>query len=268
MLLLRSAVDRLSESYPDLSARRVATGFQAIAGVFVLIAVVVAAIVDAMLTLIVINLFGAALFFGVSALRFVAAGFAGQRKAIAMLPPDFSDDDLPVYSVLVPLYKEAAMVDGLFAALSEIQWPRDRLDIKFLLEEGDDATIAAVRRSVGEQGAPYEVLVVPKGGPQTKPKALSYALPLVRGELVTVYDAEDRPHPLQLREAFATFMEAGSDLACVQSSLLIDNGDDGWLARSFAVEYAALFDGLLPALERLGMPLPLGGTSNHFRGIR
>ena len=37
------------------------------------------------------------------------------------------------------------------------------------------------------------------------------------------------------------------------------------LARQFALEYAAQFDALLPALERLGLPIPLGGTSNHFR---
>jgi cellulose synthase/poly-beta-1,6-N-acetylglucosamine synthase-like glycosyltransferase len=142
-------------------------------------------------------------------------------------------------------------------------WPRDRLDIKLVLEAGDRATVAAIRRRVAS--ASYEIVIVPPIGPRTKPKALSYALAFARGEFVTVYDAEDRPHPLQLREAHAAFCRAGRDLACLQSSLVIDNGETSWLARLFTIEYAALFDGLLPALAKLGMPLPLGGTSNHFR---
>ena len=214
-------------------------------------------------TLIAINLMGAALFFGVSALRFVAAGVAGRRHAIAHAPPPRTQGDLPIYSILVPLYCEAPLVADLIAALKKLDWPSDRLDIKLLLEAGDLATIAAARQAA--TGAPFEIVIVPQRRPRTKPKALSFALPLARGEFVTVYDAEDRPHPCQLHEAFATFARSGPELACLQSALAVDNGDDSWLARLFAIEYAALFDGLLPALARLGMPVPLGGTSNHFR---
>ena len=37
------------------------------------------------------------------------------------------------------------------------------------------------------------------------------------------------------------------------------------LQRQFAIEYAVLFDGLLPWLGARNLPIPLGGTSNHFR---
>jgi cellulose synthase/poly-beta-1,6-N-acetylglucosamine synthase-like glycosyltransferase len=33
----------------------------------------------------------------------------------------------------------------------------------------------------------------------------------------------------------------------------------------FALDYALWFDVLLPGLDRIRMPMPLGGTSNHFR---
>jgi cellulose synthase/poly-beta-1,6-N-acetylglucosamine synthase-like glycosyltransferase len=170
-----------------------------------------------------------------------------------------------VYTILLPPYGEANVVADLIASVGALDWPQDRLDVKLLIEADDRATIAAAERAI--PGPPFEIVIVPPLGPRTKPKALAFALPLARGDFTTVYDAEDRPHPQQLRQAYATFARSGPDLACLQSALVIDNGDDNWLTLLFAIEYAALFDGLLPALAALGMPLPLGGTSNHFRGI-
>lgn len=108
------------------------------------------------------------------------------------------------------------------------------------------------------------LVTVPDAAPRTKPKALDYALPLCKGEHVVVYDAEDIPDPDQLWKAALRFREQ-PDLACQQARLLIDNGHRGWLAALFAAEYAALFSVLLPALARWRLPIPLGGTSNHFR---
>jgi cellulose synthase/poly-beta-1,6-N-acetylglucosamine synthase-like glycosyltransferase len=261
-LFVENAVERLWRVYPDLSARRVMTIGQLAAGVMVVAAAAVSLAVAPVPALIAINLIAAAFFFGVTVMRFIAAS-ATARRSLDRDPPLAAGDDLPVYSLLVPLYQEAMLVDELIAVLDRIDWPRDRLDIKLIVEADDAGTLAAVRRAVA--GPPYEVVVVPPAEPRTKPKALAFAHPFIRGDYVTVYDAEDRPHPGQLREAFAAFERAGPELACLQSPLVIDNGRDGILAQLFAIEYAALFDGLLPTLASFGMPLPLGGTSNHFR---
>jgi cellulose synthase/poly-beta-1,6-N-acetylglucosamine synthase-like glycosyltransferase len=262
--LMRNAVETLATDHPELSARKVTTRPQLIGGGILAAALVVCTYLSPFAILAAANLVGAVFFFGVSALRFVAAGRIRRRLPIdderPQLPPDA---DLPVYSVLVPLHGEAQMIPGLVAALDALDWPHERLDVKLILEESDRATVAAARSLAPRPH--LEVVVVPKGGPQTKPKALDYALPLARGEFVTVYDAEDRPHPRQLREAYATFCASGPEVACLQAGLVIDNAHQGWLPLLFSIEYAALFDGLLPALASLKMPLPLGGTSNHFR---
>ena len=115
-------------------------------------------------------------------------------------------------------------------------------------------------------GAPHiEVVIIPPSAPRTKPKALNVGLAQARGEFVVVYDAEDRPHPQQLRAAVAAFEGDKNDLVCLQAPLAIDNADASWIARQFAAEYAIQFGELLPFLARRGWPLPLGGTSNHFR---
>lgn len=134
-----------------------------------------------------------------------------------------------------------------------------------MLEACDPETIASVR-ALKLPGA-FEIIVVPDAQPRTKPKALNYALQFARGEYAVIYDAEDRPDPGQLRAALAAFRAGPPRLACVQARLNFYNARENWLTRQFAIEYSALFDGLLPALQALALPIPLGGTSNHFRGI-
>jgi len=180
-------------------------------------------------------------------------------------PPSPAPADLaewPLYSVLVPLRDEAGMVDQLCAALARLDYPPERLDILFVVEQRSPATIAALRRHLGDTR--FCLVEVPDALPRTKPKALDFALPLCRGDFVVVYDAEDRPEPDQLRRMVGQF-RAQPDLACIQARLVIDNAPGGFLQSQFAGEYAGLFAVLLPALARWRIVMPLGGTSNHFR---
>ncbi len=170
----------------------------------------------------------------------------------------------PTYTILCPLYREANVTPDLIAALERLDYPKQSLDIKLLVEGDDIDTIAAAIAMVVEK--PHvEVIVVPAATPRTKPKALNAGLERARGDYVVVYDAEDRPHPQQLRAALAAFEDGGASLACVQAPLEIDNANASWISRQFAAEYAIQFREILPLLARLGLPLPLGGSSNHFR---
>ncbi len=178
-------------------------------------------------------------------------------------PPRIPDGDLPPYTILVPMFREAAVLPDLIISLITIDWPVSKLDIKLVLEASDTETIAAARAF--DLPARFEIVIVPDCQPRTKPKALNYALHFAKGDYLAIYDAGDRPEPGQLRQAHARFLSGPPTLACVQARLGFYNASENWMARQFELEYAALFDGLLPALERLGLPIPLGGTSNHFR---
>jgi cellulose synthase/poly-beta-1,6-N-acetylglucosamine synthase-like glycosyltransferase len=130
----------------------------------------------------------------------------------------------------------------------------------------DDLYLVVAPRAAAARNSrmPVVVIPVPTQGPRTKPKALNVALPFARGTFTVIYDAEDRPEPNQLRYALQAFRAGGDDLACVQARLCIDNSADSWLARLFTAEYAGQFDVFLPGLAALHLPLPLGGSSNHF----
>jgi cellulose synthase/poly-beta-1,6-N-acetylglucosamine synthase-like glycosyltransferase len=175
---------------------------------------------------------------------------------------DVPDHELPVYTVIIALYREAAVVRRLVAALDAFDYPREKLDIKLVVEADDLATQAAI--GALNLGSSYHVVVAPPCAPRTKPKALNAALPFARGRLTAVYDAEDRPDPDQLRKVVARFRVGNERLACVQARLTIDNTSDSWLSRLFTAEYCGQFDVLLPALAHWQLPLPLGGSSNHF----
>ncbi len=179
--------------------------------------------------------------------------------------PTVSDGEAPVYTVLVPLFREVGMVPRLVAVLNALDYPRSKLEVLFLVEQND----ARTREALFACGLPpgFRAVVVPNGAPQTKPRALNLGLMIARGEFVTVYDAEDRPDSDQLRKAAALFAVAPGRVACLQAKLAIANAGEGLLPRLFAIEYSALFDLFNVGVGRLGLPMALGGTSNHFRGM-
>ena len=177
--------------------------------------------------------------------------------------PDIPDNDLPIYSVLIALRHEQNMMDQLAASVKAINWPAERLDILLLIEEDDVATYEAAMNADFPNGT--VCITIPPGEPMTKPRALNYGLAAALGEFVTVLDAEDRPHPDQLREAYETFCREGEDVRCVQAPLIASNGADGWLQAQWSLEYAVQFGLHVPALASLSLPVMLGGTSNHFR---
>ncbi|SFC75219.1 Glycosyltransferase like family 2 [Bosea sp. CRIB-10] len=206
------------------------------------------------------------LFFGVVILRFAALA----EKPVADLWQDhrwqIDDSRLPVYTVAVPIFGEEAVLDQLIKALAALDYPAAKLDIRILVEEID----WNLRRTLAARTLPpfMNVVIVPRGAPQTKPRALNVALAEARGELFTIFDAEDVPDPRQLRLAAARFLRSDAELVCLQAHLVIDNPGDSWISGCFALEYAGLFDVLNPGLLACGLPIMLGGTSNHFRGIR
>ncbi|HYC66719.1 glycosyltransferase family 2 protein [Brevundimonas sp.] len=174
---------------------------------------------------------------------------------------------LPRYTILAALHDEAPVVGQLIERLSRIDYPSHRLQGLLVLEAHDHATIAAALAT--PRPSWLQVFVAPPGAPLTKPRALNCALGHATGDLLTVYDAEDEPDPRQLREAAAKFAaDRTGRLACLQAPLRIRSRSARaatFIERQFAAEYAALFETTLPGMCRLGLPFPLGGTSNHFR---
>lgn len=262
------AVDALWQRDPTFSAKVVMTPRQKAVAVGMAAGLLGAFALAPLWTAIALSITLTLIFVGIVAFKGFLCLMGAATKGIDIAVTDaearaIPDEELPTFTILVPMYKEPDVLPILAGALRRLDYPISKLDIKLVLEEDDADTIEAARR-LGLEGV-FQIVRVPPSQPRTKPKACNYALALARGEFCVIYDAEDKPEPDQLRKVVAAFRKGGAEVACVQARLNYFNARENALTRLFALDYALWFDHCLPALDRLGIPIPLGGTSNHFR---
>ncbi|MBI2593135.1 glycosyltransferase [Candidatus Daviesbacteria bacterium] len=173
------------------------------------------------------------------------------------------DEELPVYTILCPLYREAQIVPHFLEAIAKLNYPKDKLDVKLLLEEDDNETIEEVKSTT--LPGYVSAMIVPDSEPKTKPKACNYGLNFATGEYLVVYDAEDQPEPDQLKKAYLAFKKSKPNIICLQAKLNYFNPHQNLLTRFFTAEYSLWFDVMLTGLQSVDTVIPLGGTSNHFK---
>ena len=173
------------------------------------------------------------------------------------------DDELPVYTILIPVYKEAAVLPKLLKSITKMDYPKIKLDVKVLLEQDDEETIAAFHAINPPEY--IQAVILPPSQPKTKPKACNYGLIHARGEYVVIFDAEDKPDPDQLKRVVVAFNKIPANVICIQCKLNYFNRNQNLLTKWFSIEYSMWFDLFLPGLDARNVPIPLGGTSNHFK---
>ncbi|MCO5937423.1 glycosyltransferase [Mucilaginibacter sp. RB4R14] len=263
----KSAVFELMKRDPDSSAVVTFSTAQLIV-IFVIIAIVAIGLVlsfkntSIIINVIISSFFLVAIIFKLF-LALVGSRFELHQAVTKEELKLLNDDDLPIYTILLPVFREDKLIKKLIWNLQSIDYPRHKLDIKLLIEEEDDKTFNAVKNL--DFPAVFEVIVVPYHMPKTKPKACNYGLHFARGKYLTIYDAEDIPDTDQLKKVVSLFGKLPKEYICVQSALNYFNRNENFLTRMFTLEYSYWFDYMLPGLDTLDIPIPLGGTSNHFK---
>ncbi|MCB0828199.1 MAG: glycosyltransferase [Solirubrobacterales bacterium] len=257
----------LRENHPESSAHLVVTGGQK-AGLIAGVLVLAAFLVWQFTTTVTVIFALLSVMYALTSLYKLMAGYSAleHRYLMDTSPATLQamdERDLPMYTILVPLFKEAEVIPYLVAGIESLDYPKTKLDVRLLCEEDDPETLEAILSL--DLPPHFNPIVVPASQPQTKPKACNYGLLGAKGEYVVIYDAEDRPDPEQLKKAVLMF-EAGDDsIACIQAKLNFFNQQTNMLTRWFSIEYSMLFDLVLPGLDARHDPIPLGGTSNHIK---
>lgn len=262
-----TSVHALSFAKPEQSAKQVFTVQQLIQIGLTLAALIGVLVFWPTETIIGLNLaigiFFVVNFFFKATLAWIGSDRRVDERISDEMINSIDDSTLPIYTILVPMYREAKTLPIIAASLRRMDYPKAKLDVKLVLEEDDNETIQAAK-DLGLESF-FEIIRVPHSMPKTKPKACNYALNFARGKFITIYDAEDKPDPQQLKKALITFWNSPEDVICVQARLNYFNVSQNWMTRMFTLEYSIWFDYYLPALDILRIPLPLGGTSNHFK---
>lgn len=262
-----NAVHALSFARPKQSAKQVFTIQQLVQLGIIFSSLFAILVYWPIESLIALNIFAGSFFIINFFFKATLAWLGSHRKVDLRISDrmigELDDASLPLYTVLVPMYKEAKTLPIIAASLRRLDYPKSKLDVKLVLEEDDHETIQAAK-DLGLESF-FEIIRVPTSLPKTKPKACNYALNFARGKFLTIYDAEDKPEPQQLKKALITFAQSPDDMICVQARLNYFNANENWMTRMFTLEYSIWFDYFLPGLDILRIPLPLGGTSNHFK---
>lgn len=260
------AKSELLERFPEECANRVLSNGQKIFFVVLLVLIVLAIIIFPVPAL--IGLIGACSIFylATSLYKFqLTYNALGHTYEIDVSPEEVAaldERDLPIYTILVPLYREANILPKLTRGIDGLDYPKTKLDVRLLCEEDDDETVPAI---IAMNLPPhFKLVVVPDAQPKTKPKACNYGLLQASGKYVVIFDAEDQPDPDQLKKVVCAFANADPRVTCIQAKLNYFNANQNLLTRWFTTEYSMWFDLLLPGLDASGVPIPLGGTSNHF----
>ncbi len=257
----------LYDSQPDNSAIVTFTSKQLGAMIVIGIVLVLGLIINWRVTLFSLNIFFQIIYAIMTVLKLWIV-LKGERKNTqikygAKRLAEIDESKLPIYTLLIPVYKETEVLKQLIHNIEALDYPQYKLDVRILLEEDDQDTIELVRSM--ELPSHYSAIVVPSSSPQTKPKACNYGLIHAKGEYVVIYDAEDRPEPDQLKKAYLAFQELPEEYVCIQAKLNYFNSNQNFLTKLFTQEYSMWFELLLVGIMQMDVPVPLGGTSNHFK---
>jgi len=173
------------------------------------------------------------------------------------------DSELPIYSILIPLYKEASVLKQIVSVINNLNYPKNKLDVKLLLEEDDLETINAVKKM--KLPRYFETVIIPHSFPKGKPKALNIGLTKIKGKYLTIYDAEDIVDRDQLKKVYLVFKNAPDNVGCVHSKLNFYNKNQNWLTKIFTTEYTYWYELCMPWLIKDQYIVPFGGNSVHFK---
>jgi cellulose synthase/poly-beta-1,6-N-acetylglucosamine synthase-like glycosyltransferase len=284
----KNAMLDLYNRTPNQSAYRVLYPKQKYFIIGTITALAAAIIINSVVTFMVLFSTISILYFIVNPIKIYISirGFKGGRAPTRITRGEMlwtRDEDFPIYTVLIPVFREAGVLAQNMRNMYRLDYPRSKLDIKILMEERDEETINEAK-ALGlfgghpkktVEGIPceeyseflklFDPIIIPGAKVTTKPRACNYGLLRAKGELCVIYDAEDNPDPDQLKKAAIVFLRSPEDVVCLQSKLNFYNADENILTKWFSIEYGNWYEFYLQGLDWIEAPIPLGGTSNHFR---
>ena len=201
--------------------------------------------------------------YGLNGLVLVVLYWWHRRRSPAA--PEVPWDELLPVTVQLPLYNERHVAERLIDTVAALDYPRDRLQIQVLDDSTDDTTRLVTARAAYHRERGVDVVVhhrTDRTG--SKAGALAAAMPEARGELITIFDADFRPHPDFLLRT-VPHLVADPELGMVQARWSHLNADYSPMTRVQALALDGHFVVEQTARSRAGLPMHFNGTAGVWR---
>jgi len=166
------------------------------------------------------------------------------------------------FTILLPAFHEEELYAETIQKVYDLNYPKEFVQIIALLREHDTGTVEVTKRKLRELHAPNIHLLITSDTHGGKPHQLNLGLKVAHGDIVTIFDAEDEPHPNILQVINTVFLNEGVDV--VQSGVQLMNHNTKWFCFLNVLEYFFWFKSSLHFFARCGMT-PLGGNTVFVR---
>ena len=176
--------------------------------------------------------------------------------------PTVYQDPCLSFTILLPAKNEERVYRETIQKVYDLNYPKELLQIIAICREDDPGTIAEAQAKIDELGDPNVQLLIYNDYPITKPHGLNLGLQVARGDVVTIFDAEDEPHPDILNIMNTTMLN--DDVDAVQSGVQLMNHNTRWFSFLNVLEYFFWFKSSMHFYANTGIT-PLGGNTVFVR---
>ncbi|HCI81843.1 MAG TPA: glycosyl transferase family 2 [Ktedonobacter sp.] len=176
--------------------------------------------------------------------------------------PTIYRDPALSFTIMLPARHEEDVYQETIQKVYDLNYPKELMQIIAICSDDDTGTIAEAQKKIEQLQDPNVQLLIYTNKPTSKPRGLNHALQVSRGDVVTIFDAEDEPHPDILNIINTTMLD--EDVDVVQSGVQLMNHNTKWFCFLNVLEYFFWFKSSMHFFARIGIT-PLGGNTVFVR---
>jgi cellulose synthase/poly-beta-1,6-N-acetylglucosamine synthase-like glycosyltransferase len=196
-------------------------------------------------------------------LPILAAGVRNLRKARRMSKKKrVAKDQLPTFSIVVPVKNEGKVVGRLLEALAKLDYPAGKQEVIIVEDGSTDRTLEICSKfAEARQGSAVKILQKPSS--DGKSSALNYGIRQATGDFVAVFDADSVPAADVLLNVSRYFDDPS--VAAVQGKTLSINSEENMLTKFIAYEDVVWCEAYLRGKDVLNLFVHLRGSCQFIK---
>lgn len=202
---------------------------------------------------------------GLFTLQWMLFAWNNQKDTKKFKAPDKYEKPFVPFTVLLPARHEEHVIEDTINSFTKVNYPEDLLEVLVIIRNDDEKTLQKAKQAIAATGKKWIKLITFSDTPITKPHSLNIGLQYASHPFLTIFDAEDEPHP-DIFNAVNTVI-LNEKVEVIQSGVCLMNAESSWYATLNVLEYYFWFKSGLPYFTHKAKATPLGGNTVFFKTI-